>query len=241
MASALLEIPAESLAGIRLLAGIDPGGLEALERRARWHQAAPGSEIFSRDDTGCEVYFVVSGRISIVNYSTSGREVAYATAEAGDYFGELAAIDEERRSAAAVALDEARLACVEAETFRTLLADEPQVALRVLSKLAHIVRACDEKIMDLATLSAYQRVYSEILNLARPDPVNSSGWIVYPLPTQAQIASRANTTRETVARVLGQLSSSGIAERKSKTLYLRDRSRLETLAERTGAQGGPPR
>ncbi len=45
------------------------------------------------------------------------------------------------------------------------------------------------------------------------------------------IASRAGTTRETVARVLGQLTTAGIVERKAKTLYVRDRARLEFLAD----------
>lgn len=38
-------------------------------------------------------------------------------------------------------------------------------------------------------------------------------------------------TRETVARVMSQLTSAGILERKSKTLYVRDRERLNLLIE----------
>ena len=89
--------------------------------------------------------------------------------------------------------------------------------------------------MDLATLSAYQWVYSEVLKLMKPDPVRSGSWIVYPLPTQAQIAAQASTTRETVARVLSQLAQDGIAERKSKTLYVRQVDRLKQLCEKVPA------
>jgi DNA-binding GntR family transcriptional regulator len=98
--------------------------------------------------------------------------------------------------------------------------------------MAGIIRTCDERIMDLATLSAYQRVYRKLLDLMRPDPVRADSWLIYPLPTQAEIASQASTTRETVARVLGQLANEQIVERKGKTLYIRDEKKLMILAER---------
>jgi CRP/FNR family cyclic AMP-dependent transcriptional regulator len=66
----------------------------------------------------------------------------------------------------------------------------------------------------------------------KPDPVRQGSWLVYPLPTQAQIAAQASTTRETVARVLSHLASDGIAERKSKTLYIRQIDRLKQLCDR---------
>jgi CRP-like cAMP-binding protein len=85
--------------------------------------------------------------------------------------------------------------------------------------------------MDLVTLGAYQRVYREILKRAKPDPLRAGSWLVYPLPTQLDIASYASTTRETVARVLSSLTSSDICARKGKTLYIRNRDQLEQLIE----------
>ncbi len=154
--------------------------------------------------------------LRIVNVSLSGREIAYATAGAGEVLGELSAIDGECRSATVAALEPSLLAAIAPETFVDLLTRQPQLALAVLRKLGRIVRQSNERIMDLATLSAYQRVYSEILKLVKPDPVRSGSWLVYPLPTQAQIASLASTTRETVARVLSQLTHAGLCERKSR-------------------------
>ena len=50
------------------------------------------------------------------------------------------------------------------------------------------------------------------------------------MPTHKVIASRASTTRETVARSMSQLASGGIIDRKGSTLYIRGRDRLEKLA-----------
>ena len=77
---------------------------------------------------------------------------------------------------------------------------------------------------------AVQRVYLELLRLAQLYAATSTNWVIWPIPTQATIAGRASTSRETVARAMGQLAGDNVIERKHKTLYIRDRDRLEQLA-----------
>lgn len=221
-----------SLNMIPLLSGLDRMSLAKVEAACAWKTAKEGEQLLNRDSESRDIFFVLRGRVRIVNYSNSGREIAFALAGPGDYFGELAAIDGQPRSATVVALEECRLAALPPQAFREVLERHPQMAMLVLEKLTRIIRTCDDRIMDLATLSAYQRVYAEILKACRPDPVRTGSWIVYPLPTQAQIAAQASTTRETVARVLSQLALDGVADRKSKTLYIRDMTKLKSLCER---------
>ena len=86
--------------------------------------------------------------------------------------------------------------------------------------------------MDLSTLNAMQRVYSELLRLAVPDAAVESVWIVRPLPSERDIASRANTTRETVSRAIGRLRNADIVKKmKGKNLYILDRARLEQIKQ----------
>ncbi len=217
---------------IALLEGLPDEERRALELNCLWLIAKVDDEIFTRQSASRHVFFIVEGRVEIVNYSLSGREVGYATNEAGGHFGEIGAIDGGERSASVRALTQCKLAALSPEPFRALLMAHPAIAMRVMERLAGIVRNCDERIMDLATLSAYQRVYCELLKMVRPDPVRPDSWLIYPLDTQAQIATKASTTRETVARVLSQLQQAGITERKAKTLYIRDLGRLQTLADR---------
>jgi CRP-like cAMP-binding protein len=221
-----------SLAMVPLLGGLDRASVAKIEAACVWKTAKEGEQLLNRDSESRDMFFVLRGRVRIVNYSNTGREIAFAVAGPGDYFGELAAIDGQPRSATVVALEECRLAALPPAAFRETLERHPQMAMQVMEKLARIIRTCDDRIMDLATLSAYQRVYAEILKACRPDPVRAGSWIVYPLPTQAQIAAQASTTRETVARVLSQLALDGVADRKSKTLYIRDRDKLNALCER---------
>jgi len=72
------------------------------------------------------------------------------------------------------------------------------------------------------------------MRMSEDDPVAPGTWVVRPMRTHAEIASRANTTRETVTRALGYLVANGIVERMSKSLYIRDREQLARLAEPEG-------
>jgi CRP/FNR family cyclic AMP-dependent transcriptional regulator len=228
----LMSTAGGRLQSIHLLSMLPPDDLLRLEQACTWHRYRNGEQILDRTSQSRDVYFVVEGTVQIVNYSASGREVAYAQVPAGAFFGELSAVDGEPRSASAVAIGSVMVASMPPAAFQELLQRRPEVGFAVMKRLARIIRNADERIMDLATLGAVQRVQVELLRMAKPDPVRRDGWLIYPMPTQAQIASAASTTRETVARVLGQLENLGLIKRKAKTTFIEDRKRLEQYAER---------
>ena len=226
----------ERLSAMALFEGLIESDIRRIAELCRFEEAQRGAVILAPGSAARDMYFVLKGRVRIVNFSLSGREVAYATAAPGDFFGELSAIDGEPRSATVAALEWCELAVLPSEALIETMTRHPEVAIRICRKLARIVRISDERIMDLATLSAYQRVYGELLKLVKADPVRANSWLIYPLPTQASIAALASTTRETVARVIGQLVHSGLAERKGRTLYVRDLAKLRELGERLRAE-----
>lgn len=170
---------------------------------------------------------MIQGAVNVVNFSASGREVAFATIEAGDCFGELAAIDGKPRSASVVAIRESLVATMTSNAFLKLLQERVEVTFRVLKHLTNMVRAGDVRIMELSTLAATQRVFAELLRMAVPDTAATGLWIVQPMPPLREIASRVSTTRETAARALSQLSSIDLLRRKGRSLYLMDRAKLE--------------
>lgn len=221
-----------SLKAVRLLESLNAEALERLEKQCRWRRYGATEQILDRDDDNRDVLFVVEGSVRVVNFSLSGREVSYANIPQGGFFGELAAIDGQPRSASVVAIEKCLLATVQPQTFTALLREHPELALEVMRRLARIIRICDDRIMDLSTLGAVQRVYVELLRMGKTDPAGTSALAIYPLPAHKDIAARASTTRETVARVISQLTSATIVERRDKALYILDSVRLKELASR---------
>jgi CRP/FNR family transcriptional regulator, cyclic AMP receptor protein len=216
-----------SLSGIELFKGLDEADIRSLEARCRWRRYRDGERVLDSGSASRDVYFVASGAVSIVNFSLSGKEVTLATAKAGSYFGELAAIDNQPRSASVVAVQDSLIAIMPAQTFVDLLNRHAEVTFRVAKRLAEIVRLSDQRIMELSTLAATQRVFAELLRMAEPDTAVPGLWVIRPLPPVREIASRVSTTRETAARALAQLYPTGLVRRKGRSLYLMDREGLQ--------------
>lgn len=98
-------------------------------------------------------------------------------------------------------------------------------------RLARIVRSADERIMDLSTLAAINRVQAELLRQARAEEADGNAAVIEPIPIHSDIASRVSTTRETVARVLNDLARKGIVKRTRGGLMIRDLDRLRQMVE----------
>lgn len=233
--------PSAQLAGVGLLSHLSPEVLRRVAQSCMWRRYKRHEQILSRDSESRDMYMVVEGAVEVANYSSTGREIAFATIGAGEYFGELSAIDDLPRSATVSTVEDSMIAIMPRMVFLDLLQSEPQVAMAVMGRLAGIIRACDDRIMDLSTLGAVQRVYVELLRICGPDPAVSNLWSVYPMPTQSDIAARASTTRETVARVLSQLTQDGLIQRKGRTLYINDREHLKRLVEHLDKAAAPAR
>ena len=152
-----------SLAGIPFLSPLDEPSRKSLERRARRVRYRTGETIIDRESDSRDVYFVVDGRVRVVNFSMSGREVTFDEMETGGVFGELAALDGQPRSAGVVSLADTLVASVSPDTFMNMLRDHPDMAISMMQELAKIVRASTGRIMGLSTLGAHNRVHSEIL------------------------------------------------------------------------------
>ena len=98
-----------------------------------------GRQLMVEGDRGSEVMIVVSGLASCL---VAGTEVA--TFGAGDFFGEVAALDGGRRTATVVARNEMELLVLERREFNQLLADAPSVAHRMVEKMALRLRRAND-------------------------------------------------------------------------------------------------
>lgn len=224
----------DPLAGIHLLEDLSPEVRKEIAKTCTWLQFRARETVFDKDSGNTDVMFVVKGRVSVTSYSLAGKEVSFDEVQEGDHFGELSAIDQEPRSATIVTLAPSKLAALSAEKFDTLIASHPSVGRHVLKRFTRIIRKSNERIIDFATLSAQQRVCSEILRMAEPDQGTPGAWSVYPLPTQTVLASRIGTTRETVGRIISDLIRGGLLIKKGRSVFIPDREKMETVIERIG-------
>jgi len=220
-----------SLSGIELLDDLSASELEKLGQQCSWRHYSSQEQIIDRQSDTTDIFFVAEGRVRIVNYSLSGREITFDELAHGGHFGELAAIDGQPRSASVMALKGCLVASLSQERFRVLIENHPKLALRLMENLAGMVRTSTDRIMDLSTLAANNRVQAEVLRQARESSTDDISAIIKPIPVHGDIASRVSTTRETVARVLNDLARQGIVERRKDALVIGDMEQLSEMVE----------
>ncbi len=220
-----------SLSNIKLLSELKPAELKKIEKQVVFKQFTAQEQIIDRQSESSDVFFVVEGDVRVVNYSLSGREITLDDLPLGGYFGELAAIDSEPRSASVMALTDCLVAALPQEQFLDLLEKHPPLALKVMKSLTGIIRTATDRIMDLSTLAANNRVHADLLRMARDHMDDENIAAISPIPTHSDIASRASTTRETVARVLSELAKNGVVERQKEALVVLDVEQLSDMVE----------
>jgi CRP/FNR family transcriptional regulator, cyclic AMP receptor protein len=107
--------------------------------------------LFHAGDVGDAMYLIESGKVRICVQAKDGHEVTLAKLGRGDFFGEMALLDGERRSADAVVAEDARLALLSREHFLSFMRSSPNVALEMLTALANRLRHTDELLRHSAT------------------------------------------------------------------------------------------
>jgi len=221
----------QTLAAVQLFRELDAAKRLAVEQRCLWRRWAPGEHILDREAPTNDVYFVVHGRARIVEYSLSGkREVVLDDILAGGFFGELSAIDGEPRSASVVAVDETLTACLTGPAFLDLLFEHREVGLALMCRLTEMVRGSTQRIVELSTRDAQNRVYAELLRLAKTGgglPPNTA--VITPVPVHSEIAAKVSTTRETVARAMSDLAHKSLVRKSEKGLLILDVEQLTSL------------
>jgi CRP/FNR family transcriptional regulator, cyclic AMP receptor protein len=110
-----------------------------------------GAFLFRTGDEGDAMYIIERGKVRICVRARDGHEVTLTELGRGDFFGEMALLDGQRRSADAVAVEDATLAVLSREHFLSFMRGSPDVALEMLTALANRLRHTDELLRHTAT------------------------------------------------------------------------------------------
>jgi len=109
------------------------------------------TSLFRAGDEGDAMYLIERGKVRISMHATDGRNMTLAELGRGDFFGEMALLDGERRSADAIVAEDARLAVLSREHFLSFVRSNPDVSLELLTALANRLRHTDELLRRSAT------------------------------------------------------------------------------------------
>jgi CRP/FNR family transcriptional regulator, cyclic AMP receptor protein len=234
------EEETRSLAGIALLRRLTPEERADLEGRCTFRKFSAGDIILDRFSASVGVFFLVAGTARVVHFVADHEEITIATIAPGDTIGDISAIDGLGRSATVMADSDCLAAELPRPEFHALLGRCGEVALDLLRRWAGTIRQLSDKVSFLSTGTPDQRVYSELVRLARPEKQGSERWLIRELPSHQDLARWAQTSREIVAGAVADLVRRGVAERRTRTLYISDYAMLRSLTLGTAATPADP-
>jgi len=134
----------DTLRHVPLFESLDDEAAKELCKLIETLDRAERQVLFRAGDVGDAMYLIERGKVRISVRATDGHDVTLTELADGDFFGEMALLDGQRRSASATVAENARLAVLSREHFLSFMRSNPNVALEMLTALANRLRHTDE-------------------------------------------------------------------------------------------------
>lgn len=215
-------IAEHNLREIPLLSTLEADELIQLAGLMKERKAPKGSYLVYAEDPGPSIMFLVEGKAKVTLVSDDGKEIVLYSLSAGDFFGELAVLTGEDRSANVVAAADCHLYVLSSEDFKKHIRGNNGLALAMMQELALRLRAATTKIGDLALFDVYRRVARTLKMLAKPTDRNGEElMIIEERPTHQELANMVGTSREMVTRALKGLEEDGCIVLDNKSIVIK--------------------
>jgi CRP-like cAMP-binding protein len=108
-----------------------------------------GEAVFNAGDLGTEMFIIQEGEVNIVK-SLSGQQHVLSHLEKGDFFGEMAVLENVPRTADAIAVTDVKLVVINGARFDEMLRKNPEIAVRIIRKYSKRLREANTLLERLA-------------------------------------------------------------------------------------------
>ncbi len=211
----------ELLRTVPVFSDLTDSDIEALARLCTRRHYPKDTVVFFENEEGDFFFMIIEGRIKVTILGDDGREIILTVLGPGDFFGEMALLDYEPRSATAIAADETELLCLHRTDLQGVLTDNRAILTSFIKVLTGRLRKANQQISTLALLDVYGRVARVILEMAKDEGRRlKDGRIAFRRATHQEIANRIGTTRETVTRMLKEIERQGLIEIDGREIVL---------------------
>lgn len=227
------SIAREALRGCGLFGNADEPTLDALAAALRIRRFRKAETVFHQGDPGDALFIVASGSVKVVLPSDEGAEPAIvAILGPGEFFGELAILDGAPHSATIVAIEPTETLVLHRDEFLALIDSEPELRRALLASLATEIRRLTGHVEDLHFLDLPGRLASRIVRLAASAGATSGeARIAWPY-TQSELAGMIGGSRQSVNRLLADLTDQGLVRLERDHLVVVDVEALARTVER---------
>ena len=139
----------EHLSRVPLFERLDPEALRKLARLTRTATFPSDAKIVEMGESGLSLFVILEGHVRVL-YPARSADFELARLGPGDFFGEMALLNDKPRSATVQAVEDVELLVLAQDDFRNVLLESPTVALQLIESLSIRIRSADEHISTLS-------------------------------------------------------------------------------------------
>ena len=190
------------------------------------------STIFTEGSPKEAVYFIQEGLVKAYKTDESGHEQIVSFLKAGDMFPHTGLFNASPYPATAESIIETALIVIPIAKFEGLVMRMPSIAIKMMRVMGDKIKELQEKLQMLSEQDVKHRILSFLLLLAEQHGLSKANIITINLPvTHQEFANCVGTTRESVNRLLNQLSKDGLIEVERNRIIVNDLEALKLLRE----------
>ncbi len=208
------------LTNIPLFSELNVDERKALSDRLVVRSFPKNSIVIIDGDVSDSLYLILSGKVKVFLTDEGGKEVILNYQATGEYFGEMALLDNQPRSASVVTTEPCKFAILSKSDFRACLGEHPDIAMSIILKLSDRLRVLTEKVRSLALMDVYGRLRQTLFDLSED---RDGQRVVTERLTQQELANMVGASREMVTRILKDLTKGGYIDIEDKRITIKEK------------------
>jgi CRP-like cAMP-binding protein len=182
-----------------------------------------GAALFQEGDRGEEMYIIQSGKVKI-SKRIRGVEKTLATLEKGEFFGEMAILNDKPRSATAETISDCEMLVIDRKTFDALIRGNVEIAVRFIKRLADRLRETNDQMEALMIKDNTSRLVSILAKQIREQKKSGEYFI-----TVDELSGIAGIEHSQARTILEKLASVRIVELIGDKVHISSQDQIDRL------------
>jgi CRP/FNR family transcriptional regulator, cyclic AMP receptor protein len=197
---------------------------------SRFGRVCPtGTVLFREGEPGYEMFIIQEGRVQLTR-NLQGVEKILAVLPAGEFFGEMAIINQKPRSATATVIEQSHLLVLDQQTFEKMIKDNTEIAVRLIKKLAARLEQSNFQVELLLLKDVNHRVVQLLRHMAEESGVRQVEGVHIDI-SMHEVADRIGCDDSEVADIVDRLARARLLGRQKRGFVIPEVGRLQDFLE----------
>jgi CRP-like cAMP-binding protein len=230
------DIDRSLVRSLPLFANMADAELDRLLARASMRRVTIGEAVFEQGQKASQFYLLLHGRLKVTQVTPEGQQIIVRVVHPGDLFGFAQALQRDDYPGTPIAAAESVVMCWPNEVWGNIVEQNPHLAVNAMRTIGQRLQEAHTRIREMSTEEVERRVAHAVLRLMEQAGRREEDGIHIDFPLSRQdVAELTGTTLHTVSRLFSAWESRGIVKGGRQKLLVRDKARLEAMADGNAA------